>query len=102
MTGGFVLAAGTIAELITGYSLGASVGIPIATIDRPIIDRTGLEGYYDLAGPSPMVTGRAAANSEPDGSFFTLIQEQLGLKLTGAREMVDVLVIDSARMPEPD
>jgi uncharacterized protein (TIGR03435 family) len=102
VTIGSTLSAGTIAELITVYSLGAMVGLPNTVIDRPIIDRTGLDGYFDMVGPSPMAGGRPAANSEPEGSLFTLIQEQLGLKLTRARETVDVLVIDSASVPEPD
>jgi uncharacterized protein (TIGR03435 family) len=67
------------------------------TVGRPIIDRTGLDGLYDISlffDLSPQA---------PDGvSVFTALREQLGLKLTRAREMVDVLVIDAASMPEPD
>jgi uncharacterized protein (TIGR03435 family) len=102
VTSGSTLSAATIAELILFYSLSAMMRLPNAPIDRPIIDRTGLEGYFDMVGPSAMAGGRGLPASEPEASFFTLIQEQLGLKLTRAREMVDVLVIDSVSMPEPD
>ena len=64
-----------------------------SAIDRPVVDRTGLEGYFQIIGPSPFNNG---------GSFFTVMEEQLGLKLTRAKAMVDVLVIDSVSMPEPD
>jgi uncharacterized protein (TIGR03435 family) len=35
-------------------------------------------------------------------SIFTALQEQAGLKLEAAREVVDVLVIDYAEMPVPN
>jgi uncharacterized protein (TIGR03435 family) len=75
-------------------------------IDRPVLDRTGLTGHFDLqlgyqCGP---FTGLFA--SRPCGtegvSFFTALQEQAGLKLEPAREVVDVLVIDSVERPTPD
>jgi uncharacterized protein (TIGR03435 family) len=62
-------------------------------LDRPIVDRTGLDGYFQIVGPSPMA-------SNP--SFLSDMERELGLKLTRAREAVDVMVIDSARIPEPD
>jgi uncharacterized protein (TIGR03435 family) len=72
-------------------------------MDRAIIDRTDLQGYYDMdlafAPPnrdSPDAVGGAAA------SVFTAFQEQLGLKLEARREMMDVLIVDSAEMPDPD
>lgn len=51
--------------------------------------------------------------SQPGGRFvamnillrmliFTAIQEQLGLKLNAAREMVEVLVIDTLEQPTPN
>ena len=40
---------------------------------------------------------------EPIGATFVQqMQEQLGLKLTPAREAIDVLVIDSASLPRMD
>ena len=74
-------------------------------IDRPGIDRTGLTGYldfqlhYDYAPFGAMF----ARSARTEGlSFFTALQEQLGLKLEPAREVTDVVVIDSVEMPIPD
>jgi uncharacterized protein (TIGR03435 family) len=73
-------------------------------IDRPVLDRTGLTGYFDFQlhyDYAPF--GFLAGNARTEGlSFFTALQEQLGLKLEPTREVMDVLVIDSAEMPTPD
>ncbi len=72
-------------------------------IDRPVIDRTGLGGTYDVdlrfAASS---LGAAAADAPALPSIFTALQEQLGLKLEPARGPVEVLVIDSVQRPTPD
>ncbi len=65
---------------------------------RYIIDKTGLEGAYDLEleftpEQSPETTG---------ASLFTALQEQLGLKLDSQRAPVEVIVIDRVERPVPD
>jgi uncharacterized protein (TIGR03435 family) len=80
------------------------------TAQRVVIDKTGLTGYYDIAltytptpeqmpqGPAP--PGAQPPPIDPDGpSFFTAIQEQLGLKLENQRGPVEVVVIDSISQP---
>jgi uncharacterized protein (TIGR03435 family) len=85
-------------------------------VDRPIVDKTGLTGNYDVALDIPMedlmkmarsagmavpMPGGAGGDparpaesaSDPQGSIFTSIQ-QLGLKLEGKKSQVDLLVID--------
>lgn len=91
---------GTVSDLITTMTMTAAIDLPSvmkisSAIDRPVVDKTGLEGYFQIIGPSSIA-------AQQDGSFFTLMEEQLGLKLTRAREAMDVLVIDAATMPEPD
>ena len=57
---------------------------------RPVIDRTGIDGRYNIN------LRYAPANSQnsdlPD--FFTAVQEQLGLRLVPQKVPVDYLVID--------
>lgn len=71
-----------------------------------VLDKTGLTGKYDLAmqwpppedRPGAMFdAGENAADSGP--SIFTVIQEQLGLKLESHRAPVEVLVIDHVEAP---
>jgi uncharacterized protein (TIGR03435 family) len=75
-------------------------------IDRPVYDRTGLTGYFDLQlqfDHAPFTGAFASPLSSLEGvSIFTALQEQAGLKLEATREVVDVLVIDSAEMPMPN
>jgi len=79
-------------------------------LDRPVIDKTGLTGLFDIklewipgaeAPPGPFSPNPDAPPSPPvDGpSIFTAIQEQLGLRLEGSRGPVEVVVIDSAQKP---
>ena len=73
------------------------------TADRPVADRTGLTGKYNLA------LRFARPNVQPVGGqdselpvLFTALQEQLGLKLESARGPVEFLVIDRIEQPTPD
>jgi uncharacterized protein (TIGR03435 family) len=64
-------------------------------IDRPVVDHTGIKGVFDIT-----LKGAASAMLEPDGpSLFTLVQEQLRLKLVPTKAPIDVLVIDHAEQP---
>jgi uncharacterized protein (TIGR03435 family) len=64
-------------------------------IDRPVVDRTGIKGVFDIT-----LKGAATAMLQPEGpSLFTLVQEQLGLKLVSAKAPIEVLVVDHAENP---
>jgi len=77
--------------------------------DRPVVDKTGLTGYYDLALPSsalepppplPVVSQPLDAPSPPkDESIFTALPEALGLRLEPVKGQVDTLVIDRVERP---
>jgi uncharacterized protein (TIGR03435 family) len=97
----------TIAELARG-TLSDLAG-------RPVIDKTGLTGMYDftlkyspelgrVAGPLGFLSpGAPAPPVDPDApSLFAALQEQLGLKLEGARGPVEVVVIDRLEKPTLD
>ena len=68
---------------------------------RPVVDRTGLTGFFDiqidLPPLQPVTTDAGAAAS--DASVFTVLQEQLGLRVEEGRGPVDVLVIDRIERP---
>jgi uncharacterized protein (TIGR03435 family) len=97
---------------ITGniVSLAMLSAILGRTVGRPVVDRTGIEGYFNvtlefapeagIAGPLPPEAPRPDASARADApSIFTAVQEQLGLKLEATRAPVDVLVIDRATQP---
>jgi uncharacterized protein (TIGR03435 family) len=73
-------------------------------VDRPIVDRTGLSGTFDV--DVEFISQRAMVNS-PSGSdassgppsIFTALQEQLGLKLVPATGPVEVFIIDHVEQP---
>jgi uncharacterized protein (TIGR03435 family) len=78
-------------------------------LSRSVIDRTGLDGTYELnlqwtplIGQDPPVPGAdnsrlpADANKPP---IFTAIQEQLGLQLKAQRGPVDIVMIERAEKP---
>lgn len=82
-------------------------------LDRPVIDRTGVTGRFDirlefvrdemtpgLRGPVPAPDAPAAAAYDPSrANIFTAMREQLGLKLTPARGPIEFLVIDHIERP---
>jgi uncharacterized protein (TIGR03435 family) len=63
-------------------------------IDRPVVDRTGIQGYFDIT-----LKSAASAILDDSTSLFGLVEEQLGLKLAPARAAFEVLVIDHAEKP---
>src|SRR5262249_13036265 len=78
---------------------------------RPVIDKTGLTGLYDIrlqwtpeleSAQMVGIPQPPAPGNESSTSIFTALQEQLGLKLESGRAPVDVLVIDHAEKPEPN
>jgi uncharacterized protein (TIGR03435 family) len=65
-------------------------------VDRPVLDRTGIPGIFDFNlkfGESNEEMKRALIAGD-GASIFTLIQEQLGLKLEARKGPVEMLVID--------
>ena len=81
-------------------------------LDRPVVDQTGLAGRWDFVlkwtpdesqfetmgvkGPPPS----DAADAPPP--LFTAIREQLGLKLSSEKTLVDIIVIDHVDHPSPN
>jgi uncharacterized protein (TIGR03435 family) len=76
-------------------------------LGRPVIDKTGLAGVYDftlkwMPEPGLPLPERESGPTAVDGlgpSLFTAIQEDLGLRLEGAKGPVETLVIDHLEKP---
>jgi uncharacterized protein (TIGR03435 family) len=68
-----------------------------AQTDRPVLDRTGLTGQYAFRLRWSADGDPVEPNAPP--SFFTAVQEQLGLRLEPLKAAVEVLVIDHAERP---
>jgi bla regulator protein blaR1 len=80
-----------------------------AILDRPVLDRTGLQGRYDFTltwtpdetqfiGLGVRVPPPSGAADAPPG-LFTAMQEQIGLKMESTRAPVEVLAIDRLEKP---
>jgi uncharacterized protein (TIGR03435 family) len=80
----------------TMAQLAATLSLPSA-LGRPVSDKTGLPGAYDftLGGFSSLTS----ASDDPRPSFFTALEETLGLKLDPTKALLEVLVIDLASKP---
>lgn len=86
-------------------------------VDRPVIDDTGLKGYYDVqlefkpeggggmrgmimmprpdGGPGgPGGSGGPAPDAVEAPSIFTAVQDQLGLKLESKKGPIETIVVD--------
>lgn len=67
-------------------------------VHRPVIDKTGLVGNYDVAMKWASDTV-PSSETNPGPSIYTALQEQLGLKLKPTKGPVDTLVVDHVEMP---
>ena len=72
-------------------------------VDRPVVDRTGLIGGFDLSLEwQPDAPQSPSANSQPDKdgpTFLEALREQLGLKLEPQTGPATVLVVDHVEKP---
>ena len=67
-------------------------------LHRKVEDQTGLSGHYDFTlqwSPDDLATDKAPEFP----TLMTAIEEQLGLKLVGAKGPVDTIVVDKVEQP---
>jgi uncharacterized protein (TIGR03435 family) len=94
---------------VVGATMDEFTGRMLANqVDRPVIDKTGLTGRFDIHlefardMTGMMLNGNSAPPPPPNDSgapsIFTAIQ-QLGLKLSPDKAPIDVIVVDSAQKP---
>ena len=67
-------------------------------VDRPVLDKTGLTGRYNLQLTWTRDEAPVADDAGPP-PLFKALEEQLGLRLDSARDPVQVLVVDHAELP---
>ena len=85
---------------VTIDRLAAYVENPFTGIDRPVRDRTGLAGTWDVAIEWSVVSSDLATPSADSGpTFLQALEEQLGLELQPTRGPVNVLVVDHIERP---
>ena len=75
--------------------------VALAREERPVIDKTGLDQFYDFTLEfAPELPPGANAENLPDRpNIFTALKEQLGLKLEPQKGPVEFYVIDHAERP---
>jgi uncharacterized protein (TIGR03435 family) len=83
-------------------------GFQGSVFDRPVVDRTGIDGHWDFSlkwTPDETQFQVFGAKIVPDESadapppIYTAIQQQVGLKLDATKTMVDVMVMDHVEKP---
>jgi bla regulator protein BlaR1 len=118
------LPCGSVASRPNGIMAGRATTMPelafggfSGILGRKVVDKTGLAGYFDFEleytpavppGPPPnplpkplppeQAYGRPAPSISP--SFFTAMQEQLGLDLASETGPVELVVIDHVEKPQ--
>ena len=99
---------GVTMEEFAGRMLGTYLGRPV--IDRPVIDKSGLTGRFDVhlefardTSAAGQMSGSAGSStsaiSDDKPSIFAALQQQLGLKLSSDKAPVDTIVVDSVSKP---
>jgi uncharacterized protein (TIGR03435 family) len=81
-----------LAQYLSGYA------------DRPIVDQTGIQGLFEIktgawSPDQPVATGDQAAEPASLPTLFTMLQEDLGLKLEPRRGPLEIVVVDRAEKP---
>jgi len=85
---------------LVGVPMGQLAPLISLIVGRPVVDRTGLAGTYDMELRFSGDSIPGAASVDPGApSIFTALPEQLGLKLDAERELADVLVIERIDRP---
>jgi uncharacterized protein (TIGR03435 family) len=77
--------------------MGSLTGAISNIVRRKVIDQTGLTGLFNVRMELPPDPLNATDATGP--SIFTLLEEQLGLKLESSKGSADVLVVDHIERP---
>jgi uncharacterized protein (TIGR03435 family) len=64
-----------------------------AAFDRPVLDKTGINGFFDIT-----LTGAASAMRENPDSIFSAV-EAAGFRLNARKDPIEILIVDRAVPP---
>ena len=105
--GGSFTPGGLLTPRLNGQPLTGLIQHLQEALERPVLDRTGLKGNYDIElsyldetladKSSPRIAAQGPLPKGP--SLITALQDQLGMKLELVRAPVEVLVIDAVSEP---
>lgn len=87
---------GTLRSSFTKITMTDFVHLVSVYADRPVIDKTGLDGEYDYSIEWSTQSG------DVKRAIMAAVQEQLGLKYEAVKEPVDALVIDHVDKLSPN
>lgn len=88
-----------------GVTMADLASLMTPWVDRPVIDRTGLKGLFDVdvegvevkpAGPF----GPSYRPSDTRASLFNTLQSQLGMRLERVTAPIEVLIVERAEKPQ--
>lgn len=84
---------------VHGMPIRTLAGLMAPSLERVVVDQTGLTGNWDL----DLAFVNQVQDANGDGpSLFTALEEQLGLKLESGRAPVDVIVVERLERPSED
>jgi uncharacterized protein (TIGR03435 family) len=92
----------------TAIDMKSAAAALVGVLGRNVVDRTGVNGTFDIhvewtPDQAPAgVDSASTANATAAPPLFTVLEDQLGLKLESSRGPVDVIVIDHVERPTDD
>jgi uncharacterized protein (TIGR03435 family) len=96
-------------QAMRGMQMQGFAGAHYPYLGRRVVDMTGLTGYFDgefeftaeiVMPPPPSGVNPFDGRTLP--SIFSVLPQQLGLKLESGRGPVDILIVDHAERPTPN
>jgi len=88
-----------------GYPISGLAAVLSQVMGQTVVDKTGLTGKYEFTIPwteSEFQVTTGAPTDDSAISIFTVLQEQLGLKLEPAKVPTEVIVVDHVEEPAPN
>jgi uncharacterized protein (TIGR03435 family) len=91
--------------LFRRYPIGGLVNLLSNTLHEPVIDGTGIEGFFDFTldpgqfAAAPFVDGAPRAGDNFPDLVLAAVREQLGLRLEKRKAPLDITVVDRAEKP---